>query len=159
MTTEEKITISKSDLEGLIAKEVAKKMTAQSNKSIFLDLAIIDKRVAEINRSQPEVFDYVKQQQKKAPAYWQNISSLVQRRSCYGNGFDMITPTLYNDPETLIRKLVCLMFGNKTVKEIDGRDVNKARELYSEISNLFFTTYENHLVDVINDRQKAPDRS
>ena len=48
------------------------------------------------------------------------------------------------------------MFGNKTVKEIDGRDINKARELYSEISNLFLTTYENHLIDVINDRKKAP---
>lgn len=40
MTIEEKITINKSDLEELIAKEVAKKMTAQSNKSIFIDLAI-----------------------------------------------------------------------------------------------------------------------
>ena len=65
MTIEEKITINKSELEELIAKEVAKKITAQSNKSIFLDLAIIDKRVAEINRSQQEVFDYVKEQQKK----------------------------------------------------------------------------------------------
>jgi hypothetical protein len=156
MTVEETITINKSDLEELIAKEVAKKMTAQSNKSIFLDLAIIDKRVAEINRAQSEVFDFVKEQQKKAPAYWQNISSLVQSRSRHGNGFYMTTPTLYNDPETLIRKLVCLMFGNKTVKEIDGRDINKARELYSEISNLFLTTYENHLIDVINDRKKAP---
>lgn len=67
MTIEEKITINKSELEELIAKEVAKKITAQSNKSIFLDLAIIDKRVAEINRSQPEVFDHVKEQQKKHP--------------------------------------------------------------------------------------------
>lgn len=65
MTVEETITINKSDLEELIAKEVAKKMTAQSNKSIFLDLAIIDKRVAEINRAQSEVFDFVKEQQKK----------------------------------------------------------------------------------------------
>ena len=36
MTIEEKITINKSDLEELIAKEVAKKMTAQSNKNKFV---------------------------------------------------------------------------------------------------------------------------
>ena len=50
---EDTIVINKSDLEELIAKEVAKKMTTQSNKSIFIDLAIIEKRVSEINRSQP----------------------------------------------------------------------------------------------------------
>ena len=153
---EDTIVINKSDLEELIAKEVAKKMTTQSNKSIFIDLAIIEKRVSEINRSQPEIMEYIKAQSTKAPAYWEKVSNLVKGRNSYGRGFGMTSPTLYFDPDTLIKKLVCLMFGVKTVKEIDGRDIKTAREVYSEISKLFLATYEAHLNNVISDRQKAP---
>lgn len=157
MMHEDTIVINKSDLEELIAKEVAKKMTKQSNKSIFLDLAIIEKRVSEINRSKSEIIEYIQEQAKRPPAYWVKDSSIVQSRNSYGNGFNMITPTLYFDPDTLIKKLVCLMFGAKAVKDLDGRDIETARGVYSEISKLFLTTYELHLNHVISDRQKAPD--
>ena len=154
---EDTIVINKSDLEELIAKEVAKKMTAQSNKSIFLDLAIIDKRVSEINRSYSEIVEYILEQSRKPPAYWENYSNLVQNRNKYGKGFNMTKPSLYFDPDTLIKKLVCLMFGVKNVKDLDGRDIKIAREAYSDISKLFLTTYEHHVNNIVDDRQKAPD--
>lgn len=154
---EETIVINKSDLEELIAKEVAKKMTAQSNKSIFLDLAIIDKRVSEINRSYSEIVEYILEQSRKPPAYWENYSNLIQNRNKYGKGFNMTKPSLYFDPDTLIKKLVCLMFGVKNVKDLDGRDIKTAREVYSDISKLFLTTYEHHVNNIVDDRQKAPD--
>lgn len=155
---EEKIVINKSDLEELIAKEVAKKMTAKSSQSIFADLDIIDERIAEINRSKPEVVEYVKSRKEMPPAYWENLTNLVRERNRYGSGFDMVSPPTYSDPHTLIRKLVLLMFGCRYQKVIDGRDIDKARKLYSEISDLFLITYEEHLNDVINDRNELPNQ-
>ena len=80
---EEKIVINKSDLEELIAKEVAKKMTAKSSQSIFAELDIIDERIAEINRSKPEVVEYVKSRKEMPPAYWENLTKLVRERNRY----------------------------------------------------------------------------
>lgn len=156
---EEKIVINKSDFEELIAKEVAKKMTSRSSQSIFVDLDVIDERIAEINRSKPEIIEYVERRKEMPPAYWEDFTYLVEKRSRFKKGFDMTKPSNYSDPHTLIRKLVFLMFGCKLQKEMDGRDIDKARKLYSEISNLFLTTYEEHLNDVINDRNELPTKS
>ncbi|HHW4956382.1 TPA: hypothetical protein ACU0L5_000430 [Streptococcus suis] len=149
----ETITINKNKLEELIAKEVAKKITSQANNSIFKDLAIIDKRVAEINREYPEIVQYVQEQSKRPPAYHKSLTELVHERSRWGDGFMFTKPSLYADPETLIRKLVCLMFGAKNVRELDGRDVEIARSMYYEISNIFINTYKGHLENVIEDRR------
>ena len=92
------------------------------------------------------------------PAYWENLTNLVRERNRYGSGFDMVSPPTYSDPHTLIRKLVLLMFGCRYQKGIDGRDIDKARKLYSEISDLFLITYEEHLNDVINDRNELPNQ-
>lgn len=51
---EEKIVINRSDLEELIAKEVAKKLTSKPTLNIFADLNIFDKRIEELNRSKPD---------------------------------------------------------------------------------------------------------
>ena len=50
------------------------------------------------------------------------------------------------------------MFGCRYQKGIDGREIDKARKLYSEISDLFLITYEEHLNDVINDRNELPNQ-
>lgn len=47
------------------------------------------------------------------------------------------------------------MFGSKYERELDSRDIDKARKLYSEISSVFLTTYEEHLNDVIDGRREV----
>lgn len=152
---EEKIVINKSDLEELIAKEVAKKLTAKQSRTIFADLNVIDKNIEELNRSKQEVVEYARSQQRLAPANWVNLSNLVERRSYHGDGFYMTKPTLYNDPHNLIRKLVILMFGSKHESSLDSRDIDKARKLYSEISSIFLTAYGEHLNDVVDGRHEV----
>lgn len=75
---EEKIVINKSDLEELIAKEVAKKLTAKQSRTIFADLNVIDKKIEELNRSKQEVVEYARSQQGLPPANWVNLSDLVE---------------------------------------------------------------------------------
>ena len=147
---EEKIIINRSDLEELIAKEVAKKLTSKPTLNIFADLNIFDKRIEELNRSKPEIVEYVERQQKREPFYWVNFSDLVKERCRFLDGFNMTKPTIYNDPHNLIRKLVFLTFGSKTIKELDDKEAKRARKLYSEFSNIFLTAYEEHLNDVVD---------
>lgn len=152
---EEKIVINRSDLEELIAKEIAKKLTSKPTLNIFADLNIFDKRIEELNRSKPEVVEYIERQQKKEPFYWVNFSDLVEERCRFSNGFNTTKPTIYNDPHNLIRKLVFLTFGSKTMKQLGDKEAKKARELYSEISSIFLTAYEEHLNDVVNNGREV----
>lgn len=147
---EDMITISKSELKEIIAKEIAKNIVKPSER-LFFDVQIIRSGIQNANSKHQELVEFDKNNNYYGiGAYQKQLLVLFKRKSKFG--FEYTNPTSGNDPDALIRKLVLQMFGCKRSNDLESKDVAKAKEIYSKLSEIFLETYEEHLNDIFDDK-------
>lgn len=156
---EETITISKTELQELIAKEVAKIQMQSDHRTLtvqnlYSDIKFSEERdIRPINILYPQIIDLLTENGKRPL----NGKYIFSNGSHY-HGYD--EPCGHygfygNQVHDNIRKLTNNLFGKSKNSELTRDEYEMARHFYSEIANLFNKSYAERLAELSKHIKKA----
>ncbi|MEQ9810346.1 hypothetical protein [Streptococcus jiangjianxini] len=149
------ITISKAELQEMIAEAIANN-TLPRKKKDFRDVAIRDKELEEINSNFPIIAERLKRsfasQQTDEPSAKELRTGLkssqgIYTRRRYENGYSNYTHRKLYTPNVsdMIRHLSLAVMGASIIKDLDDDEFEHCLEVYGELKKVFLGLYKKRL--------------
>ena len=166
---EEVITISKKDLESMIAEAIARNSLPRKKKD-FRDVHISSEDVRQINikylpiserlsrRFASQITDEPSREELRLGRF-EPINIYSRKR--HGHGYDNYAhyKVYYQDISDHLRRISLAVMGASIIKDLDDDEFEYSLALYNEFKNLFLKLYDERLEfeNNILENKKAPD--
>lgn len=146
---EEVITISKSDLQELIAREVAKTISAPAKSihpnTVFSDEMIRSEDIQEINGQFEWVCYLLRDESRYKNGYDKAPYSLLALAQYHYGTDSMKSTASFTDVHDYLRKLSLAIFGKSLNNQLSRYEYDFAQQVYRELKSLFLKLYEERL--------------
>lgn len=150
------ITISKSELERLVAIEIAKQTLPRVNRD-FRNIAIDGQDIAKVNEQHPTIqeklkhiytnnFGNVKHFEELRGYGENNINHIFKRnRRVFGHGEYVHYKVFDRDVHETLRKLSVQLMGGSIIRDLEPDELDFALNVYEDFKQLFLEKYNQRL--------------
>lgn len=145
----EEITITKEELQRIIAQEVFKKVKESDNQYsvnfLFSDLMIRSEDIQQVNSKFESVCDVLSDEFRYSRGYDPYPSSILSINDYYTGPKKIKSKASFSDVHDFCRKLSLAVFGKTLNSQLSKSEYELSRKFYDDFKELFLKSYEERL--------------